>query len=315
MTDRDDWLEKRRAGIGGSDVAGILRLSPWSSPFDVWASKTMPLGEDRDNKVQRRGRLLERAVGDYMAEELERTLTPGTLIVHPVHEWAKGTPDFWMDDLDIAREGAEAKTARDLSEWGPSGSGRMPTHVKLQALWYLLVSGVDRWHVGVYGNIADDWRIYTIERAGNEDVLDALLNRIGEWWERHIVQGVVPEIDTSRAAAQYLRRQHAHHNGRMRHAEASDLNLIVGWQGALTMEKNAGTMRKQYEMQLKARIGNNKGLIGNFGRVTWSRYTTQRLDMKRVREELPVVIEGLEKSGFVKTTDAGRLNYKPRKKK
>ena len=39
MTDRAEWLAWRRSGIGASDVAGILGISPWASPFTVWADK------------------------------------------------------------------------------------------------------------------------------------------------------------------------------------------------------------------------------------------------------------------------------------
>ena len=37
---REDWLEQRRHTIGGSDAAGIIGLSKWSSPVSVWADKT-----------------------------------------------------------------------------------------------------------------------------------------------------------------------------------------------------------------------------------------------------------------------------------
>ena len=36
---RDEWLAIRRTGIGSSDIAGVLGLSPWASPYTVWADK------------------------------------------------------------------------------------------------------------------------------------------------------------------------------------------------------------------------------------------------------------------------------------
>ena len=30
---RAEWLAQRRTGIGGSDVASILGLSPWRTPY------------------------------------------------------------------------------------------------------------------------------------------------------------------------------------------------------------------------------------------------------------------------------------------
>ena len=39
MISREEWLEWRRGGLGGSDVAGVLGVSPWATPFSVWWSK------------------------------------------------------------------------------------------------------------------------------------------------------------------------------------------------------------------------------------------------------------------------------------
>ena len=36
---RTEWLLERKKGIGGSDAAKILGLSPWGTALDVWADK------------------------------------------------------------------------------------------------------------------------------------------------------------------------------------------------------------------------------------------------------------------------------------
>ena len=44
---RAAWLEGRRTGIGGSDVAAVLSLNPWKPPLDVWNDK-LGLSEDKE---------------------------------------------------------------------------------------------------------------------------------------------------------------------------------------------------------------------------------------------------------------------------
>lgn len=56
---REDWLEQRRHTIGGSDAAGIIGLSKWSSPVSVWADKTGRLPDKPDTEAMRLGRDLE----------------------------------------------------------------------------------------------------------------------------------------------------------------------------------------------------------------------------------------------------------------
>ena len=36
----DEWLAEREKGIGASEVAAILGLSPWDTPFSLWLKKT-----------------------------------------------------------------------------------------------------------------------------------------------------------------------------------------------------------------------------------------------------------------------------------
>lgn len=315
MSERTEWLEKRRLGIGGSDVAGILNLSPWATPFSIWQSKVLPVEEqfDEDDKAKRRGRLLEHAVGEWAAEELERTLTPTGLIIHPEHDWARATPDYFLDKdiipgVGCLREGLEVKTTRE--RWD-----RLPAHVELQCLHYLNVAELDVWHVAVFSTLSEDWTLFKVTRAGNEDVLERMMIRLGAWWNFHVVLGNAPDLDTSRAAAQYLNRQHRDHSDRFRFAEQDDRNLITMWQQAKRMERDAKAVREMCEVQLKARIGDDKGLIGDFGRLAWSRWTEERLDLAGVREKLPLVLDSLKAGGFIRKSERGRLNYTPKKER
>ena len=37
---REDWLEERKKGIGGSDAATILGLNPYKTTIELWEEKT-----------------------------------------------------------------------------------------------------------------------------------------------------------------------------------------------------------------------------------------------------------------------------------
>ena len=57
---RIEWLESRRNGLGGSDIAAICGLSKWSTPRDIWLQKTnkVPV-DDNMNDVQYWGTVME----------------------------------------------------------------------------------------------------------------------------------------------------------------------------------------------------------------------------------------------------------------
>jgi len=37
---KEEWLEERKNGIGGSDAATILGLNPYKTNIDLWEEKT-----------------------------------------------------------------------------------------------------------------------------------------------------------------------------------------------------------------------------------------------------------------------------------
>lgn len=59
---RNEWLQLRKNGIGGSDAGAICGLNPYASPLSVYMDKTGGLEEKEDNEAMRQGRDLEEYV-------------------------------------------------------------------------------------------------------------------------------------------------------------------------------------------------------------------------------------------------------------
>ena len=62
----------RQKYIGGSDIAGILGISPWKTPLDVYLDKVQPRVEITDPdklRVLNRGKRMEPYVIDLLSEE------------------------------------------------------------------------------------------------------------------------------------------------------------------------------------------------------------------------------------------------------
>ena len=73
-----DWLKERQKGIGGSDVAAILGMSPWRTPYQVWEEKTTPIDEtaaEDDRPALYWGRVLEAPIRQAYADKTGRTVT------------------------------------------------------------------------------------------------------------------------------------------------------------------------------------------------------------------------------------------------
>ncbi len=59
---REEWLEIRKSGIGSSEVATIVGLNPWETPYQLWRRKKGLDAPKQENAAMRNGHHLEDAV-------------------------------------------------------------------------------------------------------------------------------------------------------------------------------------------------------------------------------------------------------------
>lgn len=155
--DEQTWLDARRQGpdgyrIGASEIAAVLSLSPWSSPFSLWWQKYHGW-QTTQTRSQRWGHKLEAVVGEVFAEDHPDLLlcrAGAALWQHPDHPLAVCSPDFLAvvaDDQGVHVEPVEAKSDRGGKGWGPSGSNIVPTHHRVQLLWQCAIFGAPRGHL------------------------------------------------------------------------------------------------------------------------------------------------------------------------
>lgn len=198
----------RASGIGGSDVAAILGISPWRTPFDVYLEKT---GDPAWSPAlltarMRLGLLLEPALRtayeqdhpDHMCRPYPKVLwhpndvsyahIDGVILTR--HEW--GNP---------AEEGIwEGKSARDRAAW----TGGVPDYYEAQVRQYLAISGAPWCDLTVLFLNDAGIKHYRIEADPEED---QGIIEIGErFWREHVVPRIPPDVDSSEAAARYLSR-------------------------------------------------------------------------------------------------------------
>lgn len=67
---RDEWLDWRRKGIGGSDAAAVIGVSPYSTARDLYYEKLniVTADDNEDNWVQKKiGHLLEDLVAEIFS--------------------------------------------------------------------------------------------------------------------------------------------------------------------------------------------------------------------------------------------------------
>ncbi|OKP81601.1 endonuclease [Paenibacillus sp. P3E] len=189
--EHDDWLEWRKRGIGGSDVAAICGLSRYKSALEVYLDKLGEIPPIPDNPKMKAGRILEPVVADWFAEETGiRVQKQNYIFQHKDYPFMLANIDRWVPGENA---GLEIKNTAEYSRnnWFDGQTEIIPTEYQLQANHYMAVTGADKWYVAVLiGGWDFQWRV--IERDDN--LIRNLITIEENFWTQHVVAGVLPEV-------------------------------------------------------------------------------------------------------------------------
>jgi putative phage-type endonuclease len=158
----DEWLEARRVTINGSEIAAVMGISPYDSPFSLWHRKAGRIGDIEQSDVMYWGNQLEDIIRVEFNQRTGRTFAPAGLFRHHERTWQGGGPDG-IDGGEIL----EVKTARYDEGWGEPGTDEIPVQYRAQCLWYLDVFGYQVCHVAVL-IAGSDYREYRVEYQADE---------------------------------------------------------------------------------------------------------------------------------------------------
>jgi putative phage-type endonuclease len=202
-----EWHAARAHGIGGSEIAAVLGLSPFESRFSLWHRKGGQIGPVEETPEMEWGKRLERAVAEKWDDEHAESVHwwPGT---YARDGWMIGNPDGityrHQDGGAVPGEVFEIKTSPFGDGWGPAGTDELPVHVRIQVLWYCGVLDCTAANVAVLIG-GHDYREYRIEF--DQDEFD-LLAEAGAEFMATLERNERPDIDEHSATFQALREMH-----------------------------------------------------------------------------------------------------------
>lgn len=199
-----EWLALRADGLGGSEIAAVLGLSPWESRFSLWHRKRGEAAPQADSDEMRAGRYLEPAVAAMFADARpELRLRRAGTYRSRERPWQIANPDRIITG-PAGREVLEIKTARSADSWGEPGTDEIPVYYRAQVLHYLDVLGLQVARIAVLIG-GTNLREYVV----NWNVEEAeLLREAGAEFMRTVERGERPSIDEHAETYRVIRESH-----------------------------------------------------------------------------------------------------------
>lgn len=299
--DRQEWLEWRRKGIGGSDAAAIAGLSPWKSPVAVWLEKTGQVEPEEPGEAAYWGTVLE----DVVAQEFSKRTgfkvrRRNAILQHPKYEWMIANVDRFVVGENI---GLECKTtsAYNTKEWEGE---EIPAQYIVQVQHYMAVTGAEAWWIAVL--IGGQKFLYKkVER--DDELIEQLIDIERDFWENHVVPGVPPELDGSLASTELVKRMYPRATLPTIDLPSQAKDLVADLENVKAELKLLEVRKSELENKLKHLLGEHEeGRIGDTV-VTWKNVESKRIDTNRLRQEKPEIYEQYLKVSSYRKFDIRRL--------
>lgn len=281
---REEWLDYRRKGIGGSDAAAILGLNPYSSAISVYMDKLGLSPAIDENEAMWLGNTLEPAVADRFETETGlKVQRRNQLYQHPDHAFMLANIDRWI----IGRNaGLEIKTTSMMNKTDFS-SGTIPPSYYCQCLHYMAVTGADEWFLAVLV-VGKGFHILHVQRDQNE--IDALIEAEKKFWTEHIEKQIPPPPDGSEAADDML--SHLYPSGRgdgvlvPLYGKEDKLARILELDKTI---KELESTKDAIKQEIQLEIGEADGAKLSGFTVFWKSVSKSSIDSKLLKSENPEI--------------------------
>lgn len=264
------------SGIGASEVAAILGISPFGDAYTVLARKKGFGDPQPETEEQHWGKLLEPLIAGVFAH---RENLPIEWWDKPVYskkrDWQRASPDgLILSKTEPAeRVGVlECKTTGPhyASHWDQSGTGAdgIPEYYLVQVEWQMSTLELPVAHVAVL-IAGQDFRTYRIE---HDPILEEIiLEQVEPFYFQCVLGDAEPPMGPSPHARNYIRQRYPKHTEKLRPAEGPEIEWLQEYASLRSRMDVLEDQKATLENQLCRAIGDAEGIQSANAKMTWKK--------------------------------------------
>lgn len=282
--EREQWIEERRRGIGGSDAAKVMGLSRWGGPFTVYQDKVNGVRTPVDSEAVHFGNVLEDIVAQEFAwREGVKVRRRNSMTFSQEHPFMIANIDR---ELVGEKVGLECKTASAYKS-GEWEGDELPDEYYVQVQHYCSVMD---WEGCWIACLIGGQRFIYKYVPRNESFIGSMIRMERDFWEGHVLPQNPPPMGMFDENIVGLMGQE---DQTMLRASPEDIELARELLKVRTLYGELESRKKDLELRLKGRIGEHSGLDGI---ATWNTTKPSLVtDWEAVAKELSPSAELIEK--------------------
>lgn len=283
----DAWLQLRQGGIGSSEVATIVGLNPFETPYQLWRRKKGLDEAQPENFLMKLGHYLEDCVSRLWADETGHELIAGSeaefIMQSEEHPFLRVSPDrlYYVNGEpheDMYKGILECKTTQ--MRINPD---ELPKHWFCQLQYQLGIAGLRH---GALAWLTAGREFGHREFDFDSDFFSYIKEEAIRFWTDHIIGNQEPEVmDPEDLKAKFI----THKEGVFVEIDNEIVDTVSELKGLNEQIGVLDARKKSMENSLKALIGEAEGLTYQGATVaTWKNgKETAKFDVKRFSAENP----------------------------
>lgn len=305
---KEEWLEARRGGIGGSDASSVLGFNPYKSSISVYLEKIQNNNLSRDlerkdgisliNKNQFKEEVsYKMELGNKLEEFVARefTLKTGKKVRNINGILKNDNYPFALANIDRAVVGEKAflecKVTNSFSKklW----KKEVPMHYQIQMTHYMAVTGATHCYVAaLIGN--EDLVIHKIYR--DEELISKVMNLEKRFWDECVLGESLPNPDGSDDYSNMLQ-------GIYKDSKKEELilfekdDLMSRYDEVCELSKDISKEKKTIEQYIQSQMKDYEVAYLGDRKITWKTQIRNSLDSKKLKKEYPELVDR-----YMKTT-------------
>ncbi len=282
---REEWLQYRTGGIGGSDVSVIAGINPFKSVHQLWLEKTGQVDpEETDSEYAHFGTVLEPVVRkEFMDRTGIKVRQKHMILQHEEYPFMYANVDgIIKEDGELAIFEAKTASAYKQDVWDEG----VPAAYILQVQHYMAVTGAKKTYIAalVGGN-----RFYIHQVLRDEEMIAKIIAMEKHFWETCVLGGIEPVPDGSEATTAYFNHRFNKSNGEVISLPEDSLQIFQEYDRISGEIKLLETAKAAAANQLKSLL--KEAEVGTVGdrTVSWKQISKSSVDTKRLKLEQPEI--------------------------
>lgn len=276
---REEFLARRRSGIGGSDAGAIIGLNPFRTALDVYREKVGEVADDAPTAAQLRGRYLEDVAAELYCNQTGRRVRRQPQRAHSQYPFIVGNIDRQVlaATLDEVGEGHEVTPLstgllevkcpgiRTFLRYQREG---LPAYIVCQAQHYLGIYGYDWVGFAIFN--ADLWKLIHFEIPRDDVFIAGLISAEQRFWHDYVEKKVPPpEVGILHSAIPALDLPIVDRGSLVVRDDKPFLDAVETFKQARELREMAEGVEEQAKVKLQELMGTYGVAEGGDLRIYW----------------------------------------------